>query len=213
VRLKVPPGAARLLAGPLLRLLALSWRVRTVHEERWRPLYDARRPHVFLLWHEALLPLLWQHRAQAIAIVVSAARDGQYLADFAVSLGYRTVRGSSTRGAARALLGAVRELQEGHAVAFTPDGPRGPRRELKPGVVAAAQRGHATVVPLHAEADRAWRLHSWDRFMIPKPGARITITYGRPFEVPPGDAGLHQGLAEAAARLEEIAGTGDAAAG
>ena len=102
---------------------------------------QARRPHVFLLWHEALLPLLWHHRNQAIMIVVSEAREGQYLADFAASLGYRPVRGSSTRGAARALLGAVRELQAGHSVAFTPDGPRGPRRELKPGVVAAAQRG------------------------------------------------------------------------
>ena len=62
---------------------------------------------MFLLWHEALLPLLWQHRGQGIVIVVSAARDGQYLADFAASLGYGAVRGSSSRGAARALLGAV----------------------------------------------------------------------------------------------------------
>jgi hypothetical protein len=164
---------------------------------------------VFLLWHEVLLPLLWQHREQAIAIVVSEARDGQYLADFAASLGYRSVRGSSTRGAARALLGAVRELEAGHAVAFTPDGPRGPRRELKPGVVAAAQRGGATIVPLHAEADRAWRLDSWDRFMIPKFGARVRIVYGRPFEVAEGDAGLATGLEQAEARLREIAGPGE----
>lgn len=210
MKLRVPPPLARLLAGPLLRLLAASWRVETVNEERWRPLYQARRPHVFLLWHEVLLPLLWQHRRQSIAIVVSEARDGQYLADFAATLGYRAVRGSSTRGAARALLGAVRELEAGHPVAFTPDGPRGPRRELKPGVVAAAQRGHGVVVPLHAEADRAWRLRSWDRFLIPKPGARVRVRYGRPFEVGPGDAGLAAGLAEAEARLGEIAGTGEA---
>ena len=150
MKLQVPPAAARILAGPALRALAASWRIRTIDEERWRPLYDARRPHVFLLWHEALLPLLWHHRRQSIAIVVSEARDGQYLADFAASLGYRAVRGSSTRGGARALLGAVRELEAGYAVAFTPDGPRGPRRELKPGVVAAAQRGRSIVVPLHA---------------------------------------------------------------
>ncbi len=184
----------------------MSWRIRTVDEERWRPFYQAGRPHVFLLWHEALLPLLWQHRGQSIAIVVSDARDGQYLADFGATLGYRTIRGSSTRGAARALLGAVRELHAGYAVAFTPDGPRGPRRELKPGVVAAAQRGGGTVVPLHAEADRAWRLHSWDRFMIPKPWARVRIVYGRPFEVAPGAAGLAAGLADAEERLREIAG-------
>ncbi|MGH7525213.1 MAG: lysophospholipid acyltransferase family protein [Gemmatimonadales bacterium] len=207
MRLKLSPRAAHALAAPALRLLAATWRLRTVHEERWRPLYEARRSHVFLLWHEALLPLLWQHRKQSVAIVVSEAREGQYLADFAISLGYRTVRGSSTRNAARALLGAVRELRAGNAVAFTPDGPRGPRRELKPGVVAAAQRGAGVIVPIHAESDRAWRLSSWDRFMIPKPAARVTISYGRPFEVGPGEEGLAEGLAEAIARLEEIAGS------
>ncbi|MBA2459298.1 MAG: lysophospholipid acyltransferase family protein [Gemmatimonadales bacterium] len=206
MKLKVSPNAVRSLAAPAIRLLATSWRVRTVHEERWLPLYQARRPHVFLLWHEVLLPLLWQHRRQGIAIVVSEAREGQYLADFACSIGYRAVRGSSSRGAARALLGAVRELQEGRAVAFTPDGPRGPRRELKPGVVAAAQRGRAVVVPIHAQASRAWRLHSWDRFMIPKPAARVVVTYGRPFEVAEGESGLSAGLEDAIARLEEIAG-------
>jgi lysophospholipid acyltransferase (LPLAT)-like uncharacterized protein len=206
VRLKISPETVRAVAAPAIRLLARSWRIRTVHEERWRALYQARRPHVFLLWHEVLLPLLWRHRAQDIAIVVSEAREGQYLTDFALALGYRAVRGSSTRGGARALLGAVRELREGRSVAFTPDGPRGPRRELKPGVVAAAQRGNGVVVPIHAEADRAWRLHSWDRFVIPKPVAKVTVIYGRPFEIGPGDAGLAAGQEEAIARLEEIAG-------
>ena len=204
MKLKVPPGTVRTLAGPALRALAASWRIRTVNEDRWRPLYQARRPHVFLLWHEALLPLLWHHRRQSIAIVVSEAREGQYLADFAAGLGYRAVRGSSTRGGARALLGAVRELEAGYAVAFTPDGPLGPRRAMKPGVVAAAQRGRGIIVPLHAEADRAWRLHSWDRFMIPKPAARVRVLYGRPFEVEAGEDGLAVGLREAEARLAEI---------
>jgi hypothetical protein len=208
VKVKVPPAAARALSVPAMRLLASSWRIRTEHEERWRPLYEARRPHVFLLWHEVLLPLLWHHRRQDIAIVVSENRDGQYLADFAMALGYGAVRGSSSRGAARALLGAVRELQAGRAVAFTPDGPRGPRRQLKPGVVAAAQRGGGVIVPIHARADRAWRLDSWDRFLIPKPAARITVTYGRPFEVEPGDGALAKGLTEAGVRLAEIAETG-----
>jgi lysophospholipid acyltransferase (LPLAT)-like uncharacterized protein len=199
---------ARIIALPAVRALASSWRISLVHEERWRVLRDAKRPHVFLLWHEVLLPLLWQHRKQGVAIVVSEARDGQYLSDLAASLGYRTVRGSSTRGGARALLGAVRELRTTGAVAFTPDGPRGPRRELKPGVVAAAQRGGGVIVPIHAEADRAWRLHSWDRFMIPKPLARIRITYGRPFEVAEGEVGLAAGLARAAEGLDELSRTG-----
>ena len=182
--------------------------MRTQHEERWRPLYEAGRPIVYLLWHEVLLPLLWHHRGQGVVIVVSENRDGQYLSDFARVLGYRSIRGSSSKGAARALLGAVRELQAGCSVAFTPDGPRGPRRELKPGVVAAARRGGAVIVPVNAQADRAWRLDSWDRFLIPKPGARVTVTYGRPFEVSPRDDGLAVGLAEAGVRLAEIAEAG-----
>jgi lysophospholipid acyltransferase (LPLAT)-like uncharacterized protein len=209
VRLKVPPSTARVVAGPALRVLAASWRIRTAGEERWRPLREARRPVVFLLWHEVMLPLLWQHRRQSVALVVSKAREGQYLVDFAASLGYRAVRGSSTRGAARALLGAVRELRAGYSVAFTPDGPRGPRRQLKPGVVAAAQRGGGIIVPVHAQTERAWRLDSWDRFMIPKFGARVLVTYGRPFEVAPGEDGLAAGLSEAEARLTEIAGAGE----
>lgn len=204
MRLRLSPGAARTVVGPLLKTLASSWRIRLVDEERWLEIYRARRPHVFLLWHEALLPLLWQHRGQGVAIVVSEAREGQYLSDFAASLGYRSLQGSSTRGGARALLGAVRELQAGRAVAFTPDGPRGPRRELKPGVVAAAQRGGAVVVPIHAEADRAWRLHSWDRLMIPKPLTRVWIRYGRPFEVGPGESGFSEGVELATARLDEV---------
>jgi lysophospholipid acyltransferase (LPLAT)-like uncharacterized protein len=204
VRLKLSPAAARLLAGPALRALASSWRIELLHEERWRRVYESRQPHVFLLWHEALLPLLWQHRGQGIAIVVSEAREGQYLADFASSLGYRALYGSSTRGGARALLGAVRELRSGRAVAFTPDGPRGPRRELKPGVIAAAQRGEAPVIPLHAESSSAWRLHSWDRFMIPKPFARVGISYGQPFTVAAGEDGFAAGVARAAAGLEEV---------
>jgi lysophospholipid acyltransferase (LPLAT)-like uncharacterized protein len=206
VRLRVSPRAVRAWAIPAIRLLASTWRIRTEQEGRWRALVEARRIHVFLLWHEALLPLLWHHRNQGVVIVVSEAREGQYLADLGTALGYRLVRGSSTRGGSRALLGAVRELQVGRAVAFTPDGPRGPRREIKPGVVAAAQRGGATMIPVHAEASRAWRLHSWDRFMIPKPAARVTVRYGRPFEVAPGESGLADGLTEAERRLEEIAG-------
>jgi lysophospholipid acyltransferase (LPLAT)-like uncharacterized protein len=206
--MKLSPGAARLLATPMLRSLASSWRISLQHEDRWRALYDARQPHVFLLWHEALLPLLWQHRHQGVAIVVSEAREGRYLAEFAAGLGYRSLYGSSTRGGMRALLGAVRELRAGRAVAFTPDGPRGPRRELKPGVVAAAQRGGAVIIPIHAEAERAWRLHSWDRFMIPKPFARVHISYGQPFEVAPGEAGFAEAVERARGALDAVSGKG-----
>ncbi len=141
----------------------------------------------FVVWHEALLPLMWLHRDEQVAIVVSEARDGQYLADFAEAAGYGLIRGSSTRGGARALLAAVRALEAGGTVAMTPDGPRGPRREMKPGILAAAARSGAQLIPVHAEADRSWRLRSWDRFMIPKPFARVRVVYGQPFTIAAND--------------------------
>ena len=207
--LKVPPRLVNALVRPLVTGWASTWRFETVNEEPWRELLLAGTPRAYILWHENILPLLWRHRGEDAAIVVSDNRDGQYLADFAVSLGYRLVRGSSSKGATRALLGAVRELRAGHSVAFTPDGPRGPRREIKPGVLAAAQRGGGIVVPVHAVAHRAWRLNSWDRFLIPKPFALVRVFYGQPFAVPRGEDALKQGVANAVDSLEELVRQGN----
>ena len=202
--LKIPPKLVDLTVRPLVFGLASTWRIETVHQERFDEARRAGNPRVFMLWHETILPLLWHHRGIRAAIVVSDNRDGQYLADFAKALGYRSVRGSSSKGAARALIGAVRELKAGIAVAFTPDGPRGPRREMKPGFVAAAQRGNGIIIPLWAEADRAWRLNSWDRFLIPKPFARVRVFYGQPFTVGPGREALEAGVTTATASLEAL---------
>ena len=199
-----PPALAALVGGALLRLLARTWRLEVRAEEHWRQLVADRARFVFLLWHETLLPLLWHHRRQGVAIVVSEARDGRYLAEWAARLGYRCVFGSSTRGGARALLQAVRTLETGVPVAFTPDGPRGPRRELKPGVLAAAGRAEALVLPISAAADRSWRLRSWDRFMIPKPFARVRIAYGEPYGVDPDRAASAEAAEEAAERLNRL---------
>jgi hypothetical protein len=97
----------------------------------------------------------------------------------------------------------VTALKAGGVAAFTPDGPRGPRRQFKGGVLLAAQRGHAVVVPLHAGADRAWRLNSWDRFLLPKPFARVRIAYGPTFEVGPGAAGLEAATVRAGLALAD----------
>ena len=204
MRIRIPPAVGAVLGPALVRGLGLTWRMRPEGAERWDAALRSGRPIVMMCWHESLLPLVWHHRGQGITLVVSEARDGGYLADLGSALGYRLVRGSSTRGGARALLGAVRELDEGHTVAFTPDGPQGPRRELKPGVVAAAQRSGALIVALHAVSSRAWRFGSWDRFGLPKPFARIAVRYSEPFAVGAGPAGLEEGMRQAAAALGEL---------
>lgn len=152
------------------------------------------------------MPLLWWHRDQRIAILVSEAREGQYLADYASRIGYDTMPGSSTRGGARALLGAIRALEDGSSVAITPDGPRGPRRDVKPGLVRAAQRTGAKILPLHAVAASAWHLGSWDRMMVPKPFAAIDLGYGEPFAVGPGAEQLERGVAQCGAALRAVEG-------
>ena len=203
MKINVPPRAVLAIA-PVIAALAHSWRVEVRHRQHLAAVRDGGRSFVFLLWHDALLPLLWQHRGEGVVILVSEARDGLYLAEYARHLGYGKVTGSSTRGGVRALLGAVKALQSGTPVAVTPDGPRGPRRTVKPGALAAAQRAGVPVLPIHAGASRAWRLSSWDRFMIPKPLARLMICYGAPFEVEPGEEGLARGVLRAERALAEL---------
>ena len=130
-----------------------------------------------------MLPLLFQHRDEGVAILISSHRDGELIARTAQRFHFRTVRGSTSRGGGRALLGLVRELERGGEVAVTPDGPRGPAERFAPGALVAAQRANAHIVPVAAVADRAWRLKSWDRFLVPKPFARVTVAYGPPTRV------------------------------
>ena len=167
----------------VIRGLARTWRIRVVRGDRVSTLRAAGAPIVFAFWHGQMLPLLYQHRDEGVAILISAHRDGEVIARIGHRLGYRSVRGSTSRGGGRALLGLVRELQAGREVAVTPDGPRGPAEHFAPGALIAAQRSGAPIVAVVAHVDRAWRLGSWDRFEIPKPFARITVAYAEPTRV------------------------------
>jgi Kdo2-lipid IVA 3' secondary acyltransferase len=172
-----------LLGTGVLRLLAATWRVRFANPGVVDELRRRRQPFVHVLWHGQLLPLLWTHRARGVAVMISEHRDGELIARVAHSLGFHTVRGSTSRGAARALLGACREIESGRDLAITVDGPRGPAGTVAPGALVISQRTSAPLVPTAAAASSAWRLKSWDRFMIPKPFARVVVTYGEPLRV------------------------------
>ncbi len=171
--------ATLLAGGVVLRALASTWRYRVVGAQALESLRAEKTPFIFSLWHGQLLPLIWHHRSEGVAILVSEHRDGELIARIASSIGYRLIRGSTTRGGDRALLALVKELRSGGEVAVTPDGPRGPARSYAPGAVVAAQRAGAPILPIAAHADRAWYLSSWDRFMIPKPFATVTVAYGK----------------------------------
>jgi len=171
------------LGVPLVRTLGRTWRIHVVNAERSvDALRRARQPIVFALWHGDMLPLLYQHRDEGVSVLISEHRDGELIARVAESLGFRTVRGSTSRGASRALIGLVRELAVGRDVAITPDGPRGPARSFAPGALIAAQRAGAPVIAVGLSVKRAWRLKSWDGFVIPKPFARVNIAYSDPVQ-------------------------------
>lgn len=161
----------------LVRILGRTWRIRVRNDDDIHRLRQAGQPIVFTLWHGELLPLLYQHREEGVSVLISEHSDGELIARIAMRLGFRTVRGSTSRGAARALLGLAREVMDGHDLAITPDGPRGPAKSVAPGSIVVAQRASAPMIGAAVSAARAWRLKSWDRFMIPRPFARVVFAY------------------------------------
>jgi lysophospholipid acyltransferase (LPLAT)-like uncharacterized protein len=191
------------LGPPLLRAVAATWRTEVIGEERWLAVAGSGRPFVLLCWHEALLPVIWHHRERGITAMISEAQDGEYLASFVRSIGYGLVRGSSSRGASRALRGAIQALREGQSVGLTPDGPRGPSRVFKPGAVVAAGMSGATVLAVHAEARPSWRAHSWDRTIVPAPFARVRVAYGPWFSPGRRQSGREEAIFHGSQALEE----------
>ena len=166
-----------------IQAIARTWRFRSVNEDAYRAELSTGRPVVLALWHGEMLPLLFYHRDRQIAVLVSEHGDGEIIARILSAFGFRLVRGSTSRGAARALIAVDRELEAGFVVGITPDGPRGPRHSVAPGALLAAHRAGVRIVPLAATASAFWQLGSWDRFMIPKPFARVTIAYGDPLAI------------------------------
>lgn len=176
-----------LVGSWIIRMIGVTWRVRMIDAAPVDRLRHDGQPVALLLWHGQLLPLLYVMRFQSIACLISTHKDGELIAQIARRLGCKLVRGSSSRGADRALLGLVRTLRDGFTIAVTPDGPRGPYRSFAAGALVAAHRAEAPVVAFGVHASRAWYLGSWDRFMIPKPFARLTIVFDTPRLVP-GDS-------------------------
>jgi hypothetical protein len=172
------------LGGRLIGGLLSTARFSTEGEHNYRGEWDAGRPVIFTLWHGRLLPLSWYHRAWNLVTLISASADGEYIARLVSRWGYDVVRGSSSRGGGPALRHLVRFVREGRSIAVTPDGPRGPRERLKPGVLSAAQLTGCALLPVGAGASRSWWFEGWDRFMVPTPFARIHIVYGEPVPVP-----------------------------
>ena len=160
-----------------------EWTLRYVIDDRGGLI--ARSPHdtaIGAVWHNRLLimPLVLRrflsHRHGAA--LISASRDGAYIAELVQRIGFDVVRGSSSRQGATAMLQLGELLASGRDVVIAPDGPRGPVYELGPGIVLLAQKSEAPVFPLHLEYSSCWRVKSWDRFILPRPFSKVRVIFG-----------------------------------
>lgn len=141
-------------------------------------------PLIFVLWHGRILIPIYVHRNEGIIPMVSLHSDGEMIAQALHKLGYQTVRGSSTRGGKKAFHDMVEAIARGKVGTMIPDGPRGPRHQLKPGTLYIAQQTGACLVPVSYSAKRKIIFNSWDRFMLPLPFSKCVMIYGKPLQIP-----------------------------
>jgi lysophospholipid acyltransferase (LPLAT)-like uncharacterized protein len=139
---------------------------------------------IYASWHQRLFYQIHRLRKRKVTVMISQSRDGEYIARLVNWLGLKDVRGSSTRGGVDALKELTRKMKAGSNGGMIPDGPTGPPHEVKIGTIILARMTGALIVPISWSADRYWVFNSWDRFMIPKPFARISYCYGEPVIVP-----------------------------
>jgi lysophospholipid acyltransferase (LPLAT)-like uncharacterized protein len=188
--------------GPfLLRRLSRTWTLDVLGSEHLVQARGAGGGHFMALWHGRMLLGLARHGEQEWHVLVSGSQDGDISQALLDGFRYRVIRGSTSRGGARALREMLDALEKGAVLVITPDGPRGPRHSMNPGLAWMARAtGHA-IVPCGFACDRAWRAKSWDRFTIPKRRARVVMAYGPPVRVPRSASPLELDEATEAIRL------------
>jgi lysophospholipid acyltransferase (LPLAT)-like uncharacterized protein len=171
------------VASPIVGALCrtLTWSAEGGHY--FDDVVRAGRQPIMAFWHGRILGGLDYFRHRHIVVITSQNFDGEWIGGIIARFGFGVARGSTSRGAARALVQLRRDLTAGRPVAFTVDGPRGPARVAQPGAVWLAGATGNPILPFHVEADRFWSMRSWDRTQIPKPFAHAAIAIGAPFEV------------------------------
>lgn len=171
--------------GLLLSAIAATYRLEVLHSEIPDSVFARGEVPIYCSWHQRLFPgFCHMPRRHPIAIMVSQSQDGEFIAKIAANLGWHVVRGSSSRGGARAFRELVGILKKGIAVGHIVDGPRGPFGVIKPGLMSLAQISGMPIVPIIMSPERKWTFNSWDRFMIPKPFSRILIRFDHEVYVP-----------------------------
>ena len=204
-------GIAPVVAKGIIDFLGLTQRS-AVLDEHALAIWQQGRHVILVFWHDQLLMMGKGYRGPGIKILISASKDGELIARTINRQGFGTIRGSSTRGGSAAFREMVAQAREPIDLGLTPDGPKGPRRQVKEGVAALARLTGRPVVPLAFAASRGHRFASWDRFLFPSPWARTVFRYGAPIVWQAGEdaevfrqriqAGMDENLRQAELFLE-----------
>ena len=171
-----------------IRLLNFTYRYQYIGKEN-KALAKSKSPagsFIFACWHQNLIGTMLSHSTgeESYTMIVSESKDGELVAVTCEKFGHKPVRGSSTRGGKKAVLEIVKKLKSGLPGAITVDGPKGPSKVVKPGIVEIARLAKVPIVPLSAYPTNFWTFaKSWDQFRVPKPFSRIVIVIGEPIVV------------------------------
>ena len=203
-------------AAQYIKLVWLTGRWRIEGDAEAARLFEQGKPLIIATWHGRLLmtPFGWRHSARS-HVLVSAHRDGQLIARTLTHFRTRIITGSTRRGGVEALRKLHRLMQEGGAVGITPDGPRGPRMRVSPGIVQLARLSGAPIFPLACSARPRRVFDTWDRFIVPLPFCRGVFLWGAPIMVPrdADDAAVEAARRLLEDRLNELTHRADAALG
>lgn len=208
--LQLAVALAPMLISAVLRLLSWTLRVRFENAERLFSEWDQHQV-ILAFWHNRLLMMPIAARGHRVCIMNSQSRDGEIATRTLQRWGIPSVRGSATRGGTAGFLQLVRAFRQGYTLAIVPDGPRGPRYQVKPGILHLARATGARIYPVSYGATRFRQIGSWDRLIIPLPFARITYVVGDPLEVRrgAGDEEIAGLRAELEARMNRITARAD----
>ena len=189
------------LGALIILFMGMTWRLRWKGTDHVRSIWVAGKNVIYAFWHGRMMALCFTHRRQHIHIMVSEHRDGEIIAKIVRLLGFVPVRGSTTRGGRKALFQIAEQACSGYDAAITPDGPKGPRWRVQPGVITLAQRTGMPIIPVTNGASMSKTISSWDRFLIPLPFSKVVILLGAPISVPRKLS--PEGLEEKRAELEQ----------
>ncbi|MEO6050527.1 MAG: lysophospholipid acyltransferase family protein [Pyrinomonadaceae bacterium] len=199
----------------LIKVLGLFTRFEVCGAENLADIKEAGKLPVLSLWHDRVFLGTYFLRDRGMVVMTSKSFDGEYIARFIQRFGFGAIRGSSSRGGVSALTGMVRSMRAGHPMAFTVDGPRGPRYKAKPGPVILAKKTGNPILPFVLEPYRCWTVNSWDKMQFPRPFTSALAIFGKPIYVDQNadQAEISRKLSELQRSLDDLTEQGKAWSG